>query len=137
MNEDLKISDRVVIPAADLDERFDTHGGPGGQHANRNETAVTLSVDLDMCGGLSDAQRRRAIENLGGGSASVVVADSRSQWRNRQLARHRLAELIGDSIKPPPPPRRKTKPSRAARARRLDSKRRRGEVKKARKRPDY
>jgi ribosome-associated protein len=135
--EDLAVTDAVVIPAADLREEFSTSGGPGGQHANRSQTAVTLSVDLESCGGLSDALRRRAIDRLGHGVVSVTIADSRSQWRNRKLARRALADTLRDALRPPPPTRRKTKPSRAAKRRRLDEKRRRGEVKRGRGRVDW
>lgn len=134
--DDLRVTDSITIPADDLHETFTTSGGPGGQHANRSATAVTLSVDLDTCGGLSDGIRSRAVDRLGHGVVSVTVADSRSQWRNRQLARRRLAEAIAEAVRPPPPVRKPTKPSRAARARRLDAKRRRGEVKKGRGRVD-
>jgi ribosome-associated protein len=134
--DDLTIGRDVTIPGSDLVERFSTSGGPGGQHANRSETAVTLALDLDTCGGLTDAQRRRAIDRLGRGEVSVTAADSRSQWRNRQLARQRLAETLAEALKPPPPPRKKTKPSRSARARRLADKRHRSEIKKGRGRID-
>lgn len=135
--DDLVVTDTITIPAADLHESFTTSGGPGGQHANRSETAVTLSVDLDTCGGLADAQRRRAQERLGSGPVSVTVAESRSQWRNRQLARRRLKEVLVEALKPPPPRRRRTKPSGAAKRRRLEEKRRRGEIKRRRGRVDW
>jgi ribosome-associated protein len=130
--DDLAVTGSVTIPASDLKEEFSTSGGPGGQHANRSQTAVTLSVDLESCGGLSDSLRTRAIERLGHGTVSVTIADSRSQWRNRQIARRTLAATLREALKPPPPPRKQTKPSRAAKARRLDAKRRRGEIKKGR-----
>lgn len=130
--DDLVVNDAVTIPADDLVERFTTSGGPGGQHANRTESAVTLLVDLDTCGGLTDALRARAVRALGRGPVSVTIAESRSQFRNRQIARRRLAEILADALRPPPPPRRATKPSRGARARRLEAKRRRGEVKRGR-----
>jgi ribosome-associated protein len=134
--DDLIVNEHVTIPADDLVERFTTSGGPGGQHANRSETAVTLVVDLDTCRGLDDDLRRRAIGRLGHGEVSVTVADSRSQFRNRQIARRRMVGVLADALKPPPPSRRPTRPSRSTRARRLEAKRRRGEIKRGRGRPD-
>lgn len=130
--DDLVVNEQVTIPADDLVERFTTSGGPGGQHANRTETAVTLLVDLDTCGGLTDTLRRRAVTALGHGPVSVTIAESRSQFRNRQIVRQRLAAMLAEALRPPPPPRRPTKPSRGARARRLEAKRRRGDVKRGR-----
>jgi ribosome-associated protein len=135
--EDLVVTDAVVIPAADLREEFSTSGGPGGQHANRSQTAVTLSVDLESCGGLSDTLRKRAVDRLGHGVVSVTIAESRSQWRNRKLARRALTDTLQEALRPPPAPRRKTKPSRSSKRRRLDAKRRRGEVKRGRGRVDW
>lgn len=133
--DDLLVRPGVVIPAADLVERFETSGGPGGQHANRSATRVELSVDLATCGGLSPELRRRALANAADPVVRVSMADSRSQWRNRKLARDRLAGLIDALVAPPAPPRRPTRPSRGARERRIADKKQRAETKRRRRRP--
>lgn len=122
------------IPEAELEERFDTSGGPGGQHANKNETAVTLRVDLRATS-LPDSVSVRLIAKLGDPMVEVHAADSRSQWRNRALARQRLAGVLEEANKPLAR-RRRTKPTRASKTRRLDEKKRRSEVKKNRQSPD-
>jgi ribosome-associated protein len=137
--EDLRVSDALTIPANELVERFTTSGGPGGQHANRSATRVVLSFDIASSGVFDDAMRQRLIENLAPrlteGVLSITADESRSQWRNRQIARRRLGDLIVDNLRPPSQ-RVPTKPTRAARRRRLDDKKARGRVKRLRRRPD-
>jgi ribosome-associated protein len=108
-------------------------GGPGGQHANTSDTAVTVTLDLTAAG-LSTTMRERLTSALGE-VVTTRAADTRSQWRNRQLALERLAERL-DAAARPPRPRRPTRPSRAAVDERLDDKRRRSEVKRTRQRPE-
>ena len=129
--DDLHVG-RLVIPAAELDWRYDTPGGPGGQHANRAATRVELTWDVAS----SAVAPARLVEKLGP-TVVVTASDSRSQARNRELALERLRTLIGEALKPERP-RRKTKPSRAAKERRVDAKKRRGAVKRnrGRVRPD-
>jgi len=108
-------------------------GGPGGQHANTSDTAVTVTLDL-AAAGLSTTVRNRLAAALGEVVTSRA-ADTRSQWRNRQLAVERLAGRLDEAARPPRP-RRPTRPSRGAVADRLDDKRRRSEVKRTRQRPE-
>jgi ribosome-associated protein len=122
------------IPEAELEERFDTSGGPGGQHANKNETAVTLRVDLRTTS-LPEDVTQRLIDRLGIPMVEVTAADSRSQWRNRSIARQRLADVLEEANKPRAR-RRRTKPTRASKTRRLEEKRHRSEIKKNRRSPD-
>jgi ribosome-associated protein len=122
------------IPEAELEERFDTSGGPGGQHANKNETAVTLRVDLQTTS-LPEDVAQRLIDRLGNPMVEVTAADSRSQWRNRALARQRLADVLEEANKPRAR-RRRTKPTRASKTRRLQEKRHRSEIKKNRRSPN-
>ena len=108
-------------------------GGPGGQHANTSDTAVTVTIDVGSAG-LHDVVRDRVTAALGP-AVAASAATSRSQWRNRQLAWQAAFAKLDLAAAPPPPPRAATRPSRAARANRLDDKRRAGERKRERQRP--
>ncbi len=108
-------------------------GGPGGQHANTSDTAVTVSIDVALTG-LPEVVRVRIAEAAG----PVITASSsqsRSQWRNRRLAWQGALERLDEAAAPPPQPRARTKPSRGAREARLRDKRVVGERKQTRKRP--
>lgn len=129
MAEDLRVTDRLVIPGAELRERFSRSSGPGGQGVNTTDSRVELTFDLNL---LPEPLRTRAIERLGRDSVTVVASEHRAQLANRQAARVRLAALLRDAIAPPGPARRPTKPSRAARERRLEDKRRRSRTKQGR-----
>ncbi len=139
MDDDLVVRDDLVIPAAELQWRFTTSGGPGGQHANKAATRAELSWDLAASPTVDPATRRRLQDRLGshlaGGVVTVAVDETRSQWRNRSIARRRLAELVFDALREEAP-RRPTRPTRAAKRRRLESKRRRGVLKRLRRPPD-
>ena len=139
MDEELVVTSRVRIPASELRERFSHASGPGGQGVNTADSRVQLSLDLATTTALTDTQRERALQRLASriaGTTLVVTAEEhRSQRRNRTAARERLALLLREAIAPPIQ-RRATRPTRASRRRRLDAKRRRGEIKRYRKRPD-
>jgi len=122
------------IPDSELEETFDTSGGPGGQHANRNKTAVTLRFDI-AASSLPEQIRSRLTEKLGRTVVEVTASESRSQWRNRALARQRLAGTLEKAAKPDRP-RRPTRPSRASKERRLQAKQHKSEIKKQRQTPD-
>lgn len=132
---DLRIGDDITIPGSELDWTFLPSGGPGGQHANRAASKVVLRFDPLSSTAFDDATRTRLLDRVGG-LISVTVDDSRSQWRNRQIAKHRLRERIEAAIAPEPPQRKATRPSRAAAHRRLEEKRLRSERKRLRKRPE-
>ena len=121
------------IPESELDERFETSGGPGGQHANRAETSVTLRFAVGLSS-LPDEIRERLSRRLGP-IVEVTASDTRSQWRNREIARERLLDLLEKGLVERKP-RKKTKPSRQARERRLAEKKARAELKKSRRSPD-
>jgi ribosome-associated protein len=131
----LQISPTVVIPDEELDERFVRASGPGGQNVNKVATAVQLRFDPARSA-LSDEVRER-LRALAGSRATdegVIVVDARShrtQSQNRDEARARLVDLIRRALVRPKP-RHKTRPSRAEKARRVDSKKRRGDTKRAR-----
>ena len=129
----------LVVPAAELAERFSHASGPGGQGVNTADSRVQLSLDLGSTSALNEQQRERALSVLGerltGTVLTIAAAEHRSQRRNRAAARERLGEILRASLVPPTP-RRPTKPTRASKLRRLDAKKRRSEVKARRRRPD-
>jgi len=108
-------------------------GGPGGQHANTSDTAVTVTIEVAQCG-LPEAVTARIVAAQG---AQIVTTSSRSrsQWRNRQLAWKAALERLDEAAAPPAPPRRPTRPGRGAREDRLRDKRQAGERKQLRRRP--
>ena len=110
-------------------------GGPGGQHANTSDTAVTVSIDVSLTG-LPEVVRNR-VQAAVGPVVSAGSSRSRSQWRNRQLAWQEALQRFDEAAAPPPPPRAPTKPSRGAREARLRDKRAVGERKQARRRPGH
>ena len=129
----------LVVPAGELVERFSHASGPGGQGVNTADSRVQLSLDLGSTSALNEKQRERALRELGerlvGTVLTVTAAETRSQRRNRAVARERLAEVLRAALVPPVP-RRATKPTRASKLRRLADKKRRSEVKARRRRPD-
>ena len=129
----------VVIPDDELRWRFSRSSGPGGQSVNTSDSRVELSYDVAR-GSLPRHLRERALERLAGrlvdGVLTVAASGYRSQRRNREAARARLAELLTEATAPPPKKRRPTKPSRGAKERRLAGKKRRGETKALRRRPE-
>jgi ribosome-associated protein len=130
----------LVIPDAELVERFSRSSGPGGQGVNTADSRVELRWDIAASTALSETQRSRLLERLASrlvdGALVIVASEQRAQLQNRTAARARLATLVSQALEPPPPPRRPTKPSRAARQRRLDEKRQRSRRKAERTRPD-
>lgn len=121
-----------LIPETELEEIFTTPGGPGGQHANRNETAVTLRFNVAESS-LPDDVRSKLVQRLSP-MVEANSSESRSQWRNRALARQRLTEKLETALVDPTP-RKPTKPSRSADQKRLDSKKERSEQKRQRRPP--
>lgn len=133
---DLRVNRRLVIPSNELEERFSTSSGPGGQHANKASTRAELAWNVATSSVLGPRQRERIRLRLANridsnGVLRVASEKHRSQLRNREEAKKRLAELIDRALKVEPA-RVKTKPTKAGRERRLQQKRRRSEVKRAR-----
>lgn len=126
----------LVLPAAELVERFSRSSGPGGQGVNTTDSRVELRFDVARSTALTELQRSRALQELAprlvDGVLSIAASEHRSQLQNRTAARARLVNYLRDALLPPAPPRRATKPSRRARQRRLDSKKQRGELKAGR-----
>lgn len=129
----------LLIPEAELVERFTRSSGPGGQSVNTTDSRVSLTWDVANSAVLSPDQRSRVLNRLANrvvdGELTITAAEHRSQRQNRTAARLRMQHLVQEALEPPAPPRRATKPSRAAKARRVDAKRRHGEVKALRRRP--
>jgi ribosome-associated protein len=115
----------LVVPEAELVERFSKSSGPGGQSVNTTDSRVELSFDPSASRALDERQRAA----LGRAPLSVAASEHRSQHRNRLAARERLGDLVRDGLAPPPLPRVPTKPSRGSQRRRLDAKTRRGRTK--------
>lgn len=138
LDDDLEVG-RYRIPASELSWSFGPSGGPGGQHANRSNTRAELRYDLAGSQAFPPEVHRRILDGLShrlvSGQLAVVVDESRSQHRNRAIARRRLATLLAEAAVPPTP-RRATKPTRASKVRRSEAKRQRSETKKLRRRPD-
>jgi ribosome-associated protein len=138
-SDHLDIGGVFTIPPGELTWRFSPSGGPGGQHANKASTRVELLWDIETSDAVPEGLRHRLIKRLGGrvrgGSVSVVVDETRSQWQNRALARRRLAALLTEALRTTRT-RRPTRPTLASRRRRLEAKTRRAETKKMRKRPE-
>ena len=132
---DLTVTDAVVVPASALSWRFSRSSGPGGQGVNTADSRVELSVSLDAVD-LTDAQRQRLTERLGGrlvdGVLTITASEHRQQLRNRQAARDRLAAVLRAALAPPAPPRRRTKPTRGSQERRIQAKKQRGQLKRNR-----
>lgn len=125
---------RFNIRDSELQWHFDTHGGPGGQHANRSNTRVTLTFDIEASEAFDEDERVRLIAKLGP-TMTIVEGGSRSQATNRRRAERLLHARLEEAVRPDPPKRRATKPNRAARERRLSRKRARSERKRHRMRP--
>ena len=123
-----------TVPAEAVTWRFDPSGGPGGQHANRSSTRVEAVLDLTTAGDVVPAARERLIDQFGA-ELRVVVDDTRSQARNRDIALDRLQARLRDGVTVTKP-RKPTRPSGRSRRRRLDKKRQRSETKRGRGRID-
>ena len=128
-------SRRFHLPESELAWRFSRSSGPGGQHVNTTDTRVELVWSLASTASLSAAQKelvaRQLRHRVVDGEITIVASQYRSQHRNREAARVRLEELVTKAMIPPKS-RHATKPSRAARQRRLDDKKRRGDLKRGR-----
>jgi ribosome-associated protein len=130
------INEELVIPGSELTFSFSTSGGPGGQHANKAETRVTLIFNVANSPALTENQRKLLLARLrnriaSDGTLKISTSTSRSQVANRQEAIARFQSLLARALRPRKR-RRPTKPSRAAVERRLEAKRRHSQRKQER-----
>jgi len=135
----LDVSPALRLPLAELEYRASRSGGPGGQHVNTSSTRVEVWWDVAASPSLSEEQRARLLSRLasrldGAGRLRLVSSGTRSQLRNRDEVTERLRELVAKALVVPKA-RKRTRPSRAAKAARLEQKRRRAAVKRDRRRP--
>ena len=133
MPERLRITRTCVISPEELEWRFSSSGGPGGQHANTSNTRVELLFDVEASPSLGPRQRARIIERIGP-RVRVVASERRSQAQNRELALDRLIERLAGALHIDPP-RVATKPSKSSKRARVENKRRIGERKRTRRAP--
>jgi ribosome-associated protein len=133
MDDGLRVNNELLIPLDEIELRASRSSGPGGQHANVTASRIEAVFDVKASEALTDEQRDLLRRRLGE-RVTAVAQDARSQSRNRELALERLREKLAEGLRRPNP-RRPTKPSPAARERRLEQKRRRSEQKAQRRRP--
>jgi ribosome-associated protein len=138
--EDLVVNERLTIPRDELETRASRAGGPGGQHVNTSSTRVEVRWHVAASRAVDGETRARLLEKLasrldGEGRLRIVASDRRSQAQNREAAEERLVAIVRRALHVPKK-RVATKPSRAARERRLEEKKRNAEIKRARRRID-
>ncbi len=135
----IRLGRGVSVPEAELELRTSRSGGPGGQGVNTTDSKVELRWDVGATSALDETQRARVRERLASrltddGVLILQASEHRSQHRNREAALARFRSLVGEAIEPPTP-RTRTRPSRGAKRRRVEAKKRRGETKRLRKPP--
>jgi ribosome-associated protein len=128
--ESIRVTRSVVLPRAEIELRTSRSSGPGGQHAQKSETRVEALFDVEASSALTDGQKKRVLAKAGP-VLRAIAQDERSQLRNKELATERLVAMLRDALHVERK-RVPTKPSKAAKERRLDDKHRRGEVKRLR-----
>ncbi len=133
---DLIINSMLTIPSKELKWRFSRSSGPGGQGINTTDSRVELIYDIKRSSSIGPIHKQRLLKQLESrcikGCLVIVASEERSQYQNRQLALTRLAGLLRKGLRKSPQPRKATKPTRAAQIRRIQTKKRRGALKKKR-----
>jgi ribosome-associated protein len=130
---ELRVDDRLSVPLEEIELRTSRSSGPGGQHANVTASRVEAVFDVEASQALDETQRERLLQRAGP-RVTAVAQDARGQARNRELALERLAAKLAAALRVPRA-RRATKPTRAAREKRLEAKRRDAKRKQARRKP--
>jgi ribosome-associated protein len=129
----MRVARGVDIPLEEIELRASRSSGPGGQHANVTASRIEAVFDVAASQALSDEQKRRVMSRCGP-RVTAVAQDARGQARNRELALERLQERLSKALHVPRS-RRPTRPTKASRERRLESKRRQSDRKSNRRRP--
>lgn len=129
----MRVTRSVAIPLSEVELRVSRSSGPGGQHAQKSSTRVEATFDVEASSALTEAQKRRVVGKAGA-TIRAVAQDERSQLRNRELAIERVVEKLRAALAVPRK-RVPTRPTTAARERRLDEKRRRARTKRLRNPP--
>jgi ribosome-associated protein len=132
----VSINSHLVIPATEIAYRTTRSSGPGGQHVNKTETQVELSFDVAHSPSLTEAQRQRILSRLKNlidqdGVLHLAAQAERSQLRNREIVTARFQEVLAAALRVPRK-RRPTKPTAASKTKRIESKKRRGQIKRLR-----
>ena len=132
----LTINTKLEIPVNEIQWRFSRSSGAGGQNVNKTDSRVEIVFNLSESKTLTPYQKHRIlIQNevkLRNGCICIAVQDKRTQYQNRQLALRRLTSILRELLKPPPKKRRETKPTRSSQRKRVESKKKRGELKRNR-----
>ena len=132
----LRINSKLEIPGNEIKWRFSRSSGAGGQNVNKADSRAEIVFNVSESKTLTPYQKYRiSIQDevkLSNGCICIAVQDKRTQYQNRQLALTRLTSTLRDLLKPPPKKRRKTLPTRSSQRKRVESKKKRGELKKSR-----
>ena len=132
----LRVNTKLVIPANEIHWRFSRSSGAGGQNVNKTDSRVEIIFNVSESKTLTSYDKHKILiqsdVQLTNGCICIVVQDKRTQYQNRQLALSRLTSTLRELLKPPPKKRRETIPTRSSQRRRVESKKRRGELKKNR-----
>ena len=132
----LTINSKLEIPANEIQWRFSRSSGAGGQNVNKTDSRAEIVFNVSESKTLTPYQKYRiSIQDevkLSNGCICIAVQDKRTQYQNRQLALTRLTSTLRDLLKPPPKTRRETIPTRSSQRRRIESKKKRGELKRNR-----
>jgi len=132
----LRINTKLEIPAKEIQWRFSRSSGAGGQNLNKTDSRAEIVFNVSESKALTPYQKHRiSIQDevkLVNGSICIAVQDQRTQHQNRQLALSRLASTLRKLLKPPPKRRRETIPTRSSQRKRVESKKKRGEIKRNR-----
>ena len=132
----LRINTKLEIPGDEIKWRFSRSSGAGGQNVNKTDSRAEIVFNVSESKTLTPYQKYKiSIQDevkLSNGCICIAVQDKRTQYQNRQLALTRLSSTLRDLLKPPPKTRRETIPTRSSQRRRIESKKKRGELKRNR-----
>ena len=132
----LMVNSKLEIPANEIEWRFSRSSGAGGQNVNKTDSRVEIVFNVSESQTLTPFQKHRILIQdeikLINGCICIAVQDKRTQYQNRQLALSRLASILRELLKPPLKKRRKTMPTRSSQRKRVESKKKRGELKRNR-----